>query len=457
MKFHKTSKQVLFFNSRFFDDVIKAMVNFYQIGYPSFQFQLFLIKNEGFFKDDEPPIMKKNDRYFKIAKLISEELSGSLSAEDKVFLESWLNESDENRDIYHQIKDGTWYAEQSDNVKKYHPAEGWKNISKKIKSPSRGRSVFLTVSKYAAVAAILVSAVFFIKEITFDNGAETEVIQPKTSIDPGVKEARLILDDGRVIPLAADSAFTIEEEGTVIDKTTQVLDYGKNTAPTRREIFNTIITATGEEFALNLSDGTRVILNAESEIRFPVVFVKNERVVEVTGEAYFEVTGDTERPFIVKTPASVTQVLGTSFNVRAYGDELSEKITLVEGSVDIYRHDEESRAVNLNPGEQASVSGAGGEIEVEQVNAAYYTAWKDGRFIFRDERLEDIVGNLKRWYRFDVEYLDEEVKNVRFGATLDRYNEVNPIFNVFENTRLVDITQKENRIIISLPHGKRET
>ena len=420
---------------------------------------MFLFKGEEVFKDYETPKMEKNDRYLKIAKLIADDLNGSLNEEDKSFLENWILESEENREIYHQIKDGTWYAEQSAGIKRYLPEEGWEKIEKQIKSPFGRRSVFMIVGKYAAAAAILFSVFLFVKEFTFRNDTATELVQPQqTPLKPGVKEARLILDDGRVIPLTADSAFSIEEEnGTVIDKTTQTIDYAKNAAKPPREIFNTIITSTGEEFSLNLSDGTKVILNAESEIRFPVVFVRDERVVEITGEAYFEVARDAEHPFTVKTPASVTQVLGTSFNVRAYDDELSEKITLVEGKVDISRQDNGNQTITLSPGEQASVSGTGGEIQVEQVNIAYYTAWKDGRFIFRDERLEDIVRNLKRWYQFDVEYLNEDTKDMRFGATLDRYKEVNPIFKIFNNTRLVNIIQNENKIIINIPDEKRET
>jgi transmembrane sensor len=390
--------------------------------------------------------MERKDQYLKIARIIAGELNGTATKEDLEFLESWLNESDWNREIYGEIKEKSWYADHIKAIKKYNPDEGWNKVKGRITISSKIRLLFLPAAKYAAAVIILLSVAFFARNYLTDQ--EPAFVQ--IPIEPGVKGARLVMDDGRIIPLTSDTIFSItEKDGTIIDKKSGVINYENNNTVSHDEVFNTLITNTGQEFALMLSDGTKVRLNAESRIRFPVAFVKSERIVEVTGEAYFEVAHDDKHPFIVKTQQSSIRVLGTAFNVRAYEDDPAEATTLVRGSVSIRRGDDTDVAVRLKPGDQATITPSAGEIKVEQVDTTYYTTWKDGKFIFRNERLEDIVRNLRRWYHFEVEYKEDQVKDIRFGARIDRYAEVNTIFNIMNNTRLVHIVQDSTKVIVN--------
>lgn len=396
--------------------------------------------------------MEKDDQYLKIAQLIGRELTGFAEKEDLELLESWLNESDENREIYLEIKRRSWYNDHMNAAKKYSPEKGWGKVKTRMTGSSKIRPLLLWVSKYAAVAVLILAVYFFIKDRRTEQAQHDLFVQ--TPIEPGGLGARLIMDNGQTITLSDDTVFAIrEEDGTTIHKEQGMVNYIKTGEKAQHEIFNTVVTSTGQEFTLMLSDGTKVKLNAGSMIRFPVAFVKDERTVEIRGEAYFVVFHDAGRPFKVRTRRSEIRVLGTEFNIRAYEDETDEVTTLVKGSVHIHHREKEGTDIKLSPGDQATITPVKSEITVHQVDTAYYTAWMKGKFIFRNERLEDMIRNLQRWYHFEVEYKEDQVKDIRFGARIDRYAEVNTIFTIMNNTRLVHIEQKENKIMIDVANN----
>lgn len=399
-------------------------------------------------------MIQKEQEEFKMAQLISDAITGVICEEDRQRLEAWLAESDEHRVLFEKMSRKGWYRSEQERRRIYSSEKGWKALSGRLEKPSRGKKISLVLFKYAAVAAVVISSVFLVREFFTESPEPMNANIAYTAIEPGVKGAKLILDNGRQIPLSSDSVFVLEEEGTRIDKTRETLDYTKSREKPRKEKFHTIVTSKGEEFTLHLSDGSRVILNAESEIRYPVTFIRNERMVEVSGEAYFDVVHEENRPFIVVTKSSETRVLGTSFNVRAYQNDPGEQVTLVEGAVRIARKSGSHSPVTIKPGEQATIMGEEGAIPVKKVNTGYYTAWIEGRFIFQDKRLEEIMTELNRWYHFSVEYRDESLKDIRFGATLDRYDEVNPIFHLFNTTQLVRIEQNGTHITIHPPDNK---
>lgn len=149
---------------------------------------------------------------------------------------------------------------------------------------------------------------------------------------------------------------------------------------------------------MTLSDGTKVWINAESEIKYPVVFGPDKREVFITGEAFFEVVKDSLRPFIVHTPNAQTTVLGTSFNVMAYPDERHTEITLLKGAVVV---EAAGRNQYIKPGQQVQVDNVSKEMNCREVNAGRYASWKDGLFDFEGMKLEDLAVELSRWYDVD--------------------------------------------------------
>ena len=197
---------------------------------------------------------------------------------------------------------------------------------------------------------------------------------------------------------------------------------------------------------LVLADGTRIFMNAETQVTFPASFKGCERRIRLSGEAYFEVAKDPMHPFIVETEGAEVRVLGTSFNVRAYEGEQEMVTTLVEGKVAV---SDSLTKREIHPGEQAVCMLAEGRIDVRQVEVSLYTAWKSGKFIFHNEPLEKIMTYLSHWYCFECRFLDNKAREVRIGASLNRYEDATPILSMLQTTTLVHVTQVDNVIYIS--------
>ena len=200
----------------------------------------------------------------------------------------------------------------------------------------------------------------------------------------------------------------------------------------------------GGEYVVRLEDGTVVYLNSESELRIPVHFGSEERLVWLKGEAYFNVEHESKRRFIVRTDRADVSVLGTEFGVRAYADEKKFLTTLVKGSVEVKS---ENNVHRIEPGEQAKVDNAG-SIAVAKVNTDEFVAWKLGRIVFTDARLEDIMNELQRWYDFNVFYTNSELKELRFSMDIVKYKEVSEIFDLMEKIRRVSFEVNGNNVIL---------
>lgn len=208
---------------------------------------------------------------------------------------------------------------------------------------------------------------------------------------------------------------------------------------------NQLIVPRGGEYRITLSDGTRVWLNAASVLTFPPVFAGNERKVRLVGEAFFEVTPDTARPFIVATARMDIKVLGTSFNVSVYEDEETVHTTLVKGSVEVQPVQQE--VIMLKPGEQACL--AGNRMTVKAVNTRQFTSWIDGKFMFCNTALEEISKQISRWYDVDIFFSSEQVKTICFTGAILRFEPLEELIRMIENTSNVRFSVKGKTIVIS--------
>ncbi len=269
-------------------------------------------------------------------------------------------------------------------------------------------------------------------------------------VEPGGAKALLTLADGSVVDLEQAKAFCMrEKDGTRLEKDSAFLSYepaaGDSVAAV--PVYNTMSTPRGGEYALKLGDGSIVYLNAMSELRFPVNFVGNIREVELSGEAYFEVKEDALRPFVIRTGDLRIRVLGTEFNVRAYGGEKMVSTTLVEGRVELSAR--RGTPVVLHPGEQGGFSREAGDIEVKKVNVASCIAWKNGMFDIRDCELEEIMEYLSRWYDIHVFYRQESLKKIRFGCYITRYSDIRPILELLEKTGKIRAQLNGNTVVFS--------
>ena len=387
------------------------------------------------------------NQYFYIANLIAKYLSEEISEEEQVELTRWRNESAGNERLFQEICREESIKRNMQKRQAFSTEAGWVGVQKKIQH-HRFRYRLLNVCKYAAIFILpLAIATAVLYNSTNEHDAISHVTE---QILPGSKKAVLILDNGETIDLKSTSGVELKEkDGTIIQVDSTALNYQQT--PDRKSdklAYNKVNVPRGGEYQLTLSDGSKVQLNSMSSIRFPVQFAKDCRLVELEGEAYFEVS-KTGQPFVVKTKGMNIEVLGTTFNISAYANE-EYQTTLVNGSLRVQTEDGSNRI--LKPFEQACVTPGSNQINVRNVDTAFYTSWIHGKINFKDQRLEDIMKTLARWYDMEVIYENEETKDLRFGCYINRYNEITPLVNLLEQTGRVTITVEGKTIKIFTNH-----
>ena len=393
--------------------------------------------------------MSDFQHYNEIARLIKMEISDELSVDDMLQLKAWVDECPENHRLYSQIKNSTNFIRRNIEYQKIDIQVGWKTLSPLIKK-NRKPIYLKKILNYAAAVVFPILVIGGIYYYFSTPAIQKKSIAQVHEIQPGSTKAILVLNDGESVLLDSANILSItEKDGTRIEKSEGKLNYSNQSSKESiHPIFNTINIPRGGEFNLILADGTRVYLNAMSSFKYPVKFSGKTREVELSGEAYFEVTKDASRPFIVKTSAINIEVLGTSFNLNAY--ENTEKIvtTLVEGSVKINSLKNSDNRL-LVPEDQATFNIKTGQTEIEKVDVNLYSAWKDGNLIFYDTRLEEIMNTLTRWYSADVSYVNASVKDLRFSGNLNRYGDISQILDIIKSTGKINIEINKNTILFS--------
>jgi transmembrane sensor len=318
--------------------------------------------------------------------------------------------------------------------------ETWKKISEKITEfPSFKVYKSLNIRRWVAAAAIFIIVLgaggYFILHKTPDKIAKTENILPqnkKTDIAPGGNKAVLTLANGSTIILDSAQNGTLSSQGNIkiIKLDDGQLAYDKSAVSGNTELlYNTISTPKGGQYQLTLSDGSKVWLNAASSLRFPASFSDDERKVELTGEGYFEVAHNAAKPFIVTKNNVEIKVLGTHFNVNAYDDENSMKVTLLEGSVKVSKGNE---STVISPGQQARISNLEKKIDVKKnVDLDEVIAWKNGLFQFDQANIKTIMRQIARWYDVDVVF-EGKIPEVLFGGKISRDVNVSQVLKVLQ-------------------------
>lgn len=258
--------------------------------------------------------------------------------------------------------------------------------------------------------------------------AGPELLAVSPEIVPGESKATITLANGQKVELENLARELQETDGTLLSSGSGELVYNESGADGEL-IYNTIDIPRGGEFRLVLSDGTKVWLNSDSQLKYPVRFNGDMREVYLKGEAYFEVAHNARKTFIVSTSKGDIRVLGTSFNVRDYTDENKVVTTLEAGQV---RYISPGRGeIDLIPGYMLE-DRAGSSLIPRKVNTEEYTGWKDGKYIFDDVSVEEIMTTLARWYDVTVIYENNQVRKLHFTGDLERYATINTILNFME-------------------------
>lgn len=317
---------------------------------------------------------------------------------------------------------------------------------------SKERSRFVLNWKYASAAA----AILFICSIgIYFYRSNQQSLKPFSKnaamladVAPGRNKAILTLANGSKISLTDAKAGQVASQfGISIHKTKNGDLVYANAAPVSQLAYNSIETPKGGQYQLTLPDGTKVWLNAASSLRYPLAFPGNERKVELTGEAYFEVAKNKTKPFKVLTDRQIVEVLGTHFNINAYTDEAATRTSLLEGSVKVSSM-KSGAAIKIIPGQQAIVNQ---NISVKNIDVDEAVAWKNGYFMFDEEPLESILRKVSRWYDVEIQYDDDNFnKKIYLNGTLSKYSNVSKVLKKLELTGAVHF-RIEGRKIIVLP------
>ena len=378
--------------------------------------------------------MIKQDFY--IANLIARYLSEEITPEETIKLTAWREESTAHEILFKKICNEENQKQHFRKNTAFNPSSGWKEVEKRIKR-NNNRSRYIKIVSYAAI--ILLPVLFVSISMKFTSPVSLSDKQfIAQSILPGESKAILTLEDGQTIHINKETESLLEKiDGARVHMDSTMLNYQvtSKTAKKNKPVYNKVETPRGGEYALLLSDGTKVHLNAMTSLRFPVKFDNGPRKVELEGEAYFDVVKDETRPFIVQTHLGEVTVLGTAFNINAYTDA-SVYTTLVHGKVQF--SSSSIGTIILSPGEQAVVSANGSEKRM--VDLDEYVGWVDGRYVFNNRPLGEIMQTFERWYDIQVYYETPHLRDITYSGSLKRYGTINSFLDALELTG--DLTYK---------------
>ena len=342
--------------------------------------------------------MKEISQYLFIAKLICKERITGLDDSERRQLDSWRNESKEGERIFLNLQ----RISTEELEKRYDEVDvnmKWEDFKKRQQQGRRNIRVGVTVA--ASICLLMTSGLW----LWLGGAREERVVLAEQGRKNNVC---LVLSTGEVVDIS-----NVEQDEVKLDKGTKLysgnrLEYVRPDSLHKKELeFNQLIIPKGTFYHLVLSDGTKVWLNADSKIKYPVSFGKDKREVSLHGEGYFEVAKDSTRPFIVSTDKMDVKVLGTTFDVNTYEDEGKSFVVLVEGLVEVSAGKGESRIIT--PGHMAEVNmyDTQAKIQISKCDAEHYIAWKNGNFSFRNASLTEILKRVSRYY--DVTVIREQV------------------------------------------------
>lgn len=331
-------------------------------------------------------------------------------------------------DIVEKLRDVEYVGKKLEKRKRYSGKDAFLRLKHQMERRKRLR-VAMWMASAACVAVVCVILLQW-KQI--------EVLLPKTStivkqenIFPAEMKAILVRADGEQVVLGKEYRNWEEIGNVLIAADSTGLEYNRlKQTNTDTVVFNQLIVPRGGLYLLVLADGTRVWMNSDSHLKYPVMFAGGKREVILSGEAFFDVVKDESVPFIVKTETGNIEVLGTEFNIKCYPDEASLVTTLVNGKV---RFDDGiNPSVILKPEEQLIFEKENGLSIVRKVNVNYYTSWKENRLSFQEETLDVIMKTLSRWYDVEIVFEDSALKELEFSGNLDKFTGIQDFLSLFE-------------------------
>lgn len=370
-------------------------------------------------------------------------LSGELDEREEENVRVWLEASLENRNAYESLmKDYLRIRWVQENVQ-IREEQAKKIIFSSLKK-KRNLTPYYGVAASIAVL-LIVTLFFFIRE-------DKQIVSEKlvtSEIKPIQSKAILVLSTGEQIQLTKSTQKIQEQDGSVlkIDSVMGVQYDSLSTKRAEKPIYNKIVVPRGGEYFVTLSEGTKVWLDADSELEYPVFFSGDFREVKLKGNAYFCVTKKNDKPFVVRAGEFSLKVYGTEFNVNAYDLQNIETV-LVNGSIG-FKANVSTPERMMAPNELAVSDSRTGQSEIHQVDIYPYIAWKNQNIVFVNERLESIMEKMARWYDVTVFFQDESLKDLRFDCNMRRYADIRDLFFFLEKTSNARFALNGRTVVIS--------
>ena len=359
------------------------------------------------------------------AKLIYRKIKGKLSAVEEERFDAWLKEGWEHREYYERMQ-RIYQEENMQEVAVGKIQDAWEMFEKRVQGRwrvERKRRWMWGMSVAASVVIVLCLIMYYQVNTRKDMNIAVQ------NIVPGQYNAILEMADGSTYHLGEQTGRLIKIDSTLVS----YLPVSNKQEIPQEIVYNKLSVPRGGEYRIELEDGTKVWMNSESCLRYPVAFFNDMREVYLEGEAYFEVQRDVDRPFIVHSGEQKVTVLGTSFGISCYASEVNDYTTLVSGKVKV-DFERRKQSFVLEPGMQVVYNKESDVATEKKVDVAEFVAWKNGKYVFKQKRLVDILSTLSRWYDFEVFYRNEDVKEVLFSGELRRFDDFSYLLQLIERT-----------------------
>ncbi|MES2830162.1 MAG: FecR domain-containing protein [Bacteroidota bacterium] len=380
-----------------------------------------------------------NDPYH-YAELLLRYMRNEISVDEEKTLEFWLNQDERNREFFLQLQNNESLVGENDLFGQAEKDNAWRKIQRTIRP--KPQKLWPRIMAAASILLFLSTVGYFM--LRPNHVQQSTAKSFKNDVPPGHNQATLILANGKKITLTPGLNGELAKQGQTSIKATEGIILYQGQEGSEKVDENTLITAKGESspYPLQLADGTRVWLNAESSLIFPTAFSGPERIVKLTGEGFFEVAHNSRKPFKVVTEKQTIEDIGTQFNVKSYSNDHLTATTLIEGAIRVVAAD-----IIANPKLGEQVLSKDDFSTVRQANLKEVLAWKNGYFRFNNAPITDVMRELARWYSIDVIY-QGNVTQERFTLKISRYKNISAVLRILEATKGVYFKVDGRRVTV---------
>jgi transmembrane sensor len=379
--------------------------------------------------------------------LLAKKALGKLSQAETEALMQWLDEhishDEECQRFMDQVKKHYWtYLYQNTIDKPQLAAAILQSKTARLKK----LNLTYTIVAYAAMLLLLAGFGWYLNFFYKQKQESTIMLQSATA--ERHHKAILVLSDGNSLELdQADNHNMPVEAGVKITNTPgELLRYEQDNNSLNTHKMNRLIVPAGARYQLQLADGTKVWMNAMSELEYPVAFADDVRHVKLSGEAYFEVQPDENKTFIIEANGNTINVLGTSFNISAYNDDGFVQTTLVTGAVSI--ENRQGKIHTLLPGQMAMIDNSSQQVLVNEVNTRLYTSWREGILHFNKISLSNLAVKLERWYDVEIHFANEKASDLLFSGAMENSRDISFLLRLIGDAAQVDFEIKDKQVIV---------